>query len=227
MAPRAELRIFRYAFSSNSTKLSPLLTFILEMSTLCNACGINYRRALSKTSGLLDLDALARSMGPSRPSIQKSLKRLRRSAYSSHSSKRTPNNNGHGHGLGHNRVTALPLSPMSPVGGPSGVHTTPSNNNSNIYATPNHSHQIPPPQLPSFAQTPPLHTGHQLQPYHAQQQLKTPETPVPVPPLTGTRLPPIHVLLRGLDPAYPTALQHPQEQQHYEYNPGPQPPRFG
>ena len=48
------------------------------MGTLCNACGINYRRALHKSRGTLDLDQLARAMGPSRPSIQKSLKRLRR-----------------------------------------------------------------------------------------------------------------------------------------------------
>lgn len=48
------------------------------MSTLCNACGINYRRALHKSCGKLDLDQLARAMGPSRPSIQKSIKRLRR-----------------------------------------------------------------------------------------------------------------------------------------------------
>ena len=56
------------------------------MGTLCNACGINYRRALHKSRGTLDLDQLARAMGPSRPSIQKSLKRLRRTKRASASS---------------------------------------------------------------------------------------------------------------------------------------------
>lgn len=48
------------------------------MRVLCNACGINFRRASAKRSkidGPIDLDALARAMGPARPSIQKALKR--------------------------------------------------------------------------------------------------------------------------------------------------------
>lgn len=48
---------------------------------LCNACGINYRRALSLRNGVhIDLDDLARAMGPARPSIQKALKRAERQA---------------------------------------------------------------------------------------------------------------------------------------------------
>lgn len=54
------------------------------MSLLCNACGINYRRALSKSKGTVNLDDLARAMGPitapCRPSIHKSLKRQRAAA---------------------------------------------------------------------------------------------------------------------------------------------------
>lgn len=49
-----------------------------EMGTLCNACGINYRRALSKVhSGIdLNLDRLSQQYaGHSRLSIQKALKR--------------------------------------------------------------------------------------------------------------------------------------------------------
>ncbi len=61
-----------------------------EMETLCNACGINYRRALVKsTTGRLNLDSLARAMGPSRPSIQKALKRQRRQANPTLPSKRS------------------------------------------------------------------------------------------------------------------------------------------
>lgn len=61
----------------------------LEMGTLCNACGINYRRALSKSgSGKVDLDLLARDMGPSRPSIQKAIKRQRKLAVPPSSPKR-------------------------------------------------------------------------------------------------------------------------------------------
>lgn len=49
------------------------------MGTLCNACGINYRRALVKSAaGRLNLDLLARDMGPSRPSIQKAIKRQKK-----------------------------------------------------------------------------------------------------------------------------------------------------
>lgn len=51
------------------------------MGTLCNACGINYRRALTKTAtGKLNLDSLAQSAGhpTARPSIQKALKRVRK-----------------------------------------------------------------------------------------------------------------------------------------------------
>lgn len=52
---------------------------ILEMAVLCNACGINYRRALSKTeSGGLNLDRLAHQAGKDRLSIQKALKRQRK-----------------------------------------------------------------------------------------------------------------------------------------------------
>lgn len=54
---------------------------LLEMGTLCNACGINYRRALSKApEGQLDLDSLAVEMGHTRLSIQKALKRQRKQA---------------------------------------------------------------------------------------------------------------------------------------------------
>eukprot|EP00178_Gracilaria_changii_P016698 TRINITY_DN479_c4_g1_i3.p1 TRINITY_DN479_c4_g1~~TRINITY_DN479_c4_g1_i3.p1 ORF type:complete len:305 (+),score=51.99 TRINITY_DN479_c4_g1_i3:85-915(+) len=50
----------------------------LEMGTLCNACGINYRRALQKApNGALDLDQLAHQQG-TRLSIQKALKRQRK-----------------------------------------------------------------------------------------------------------------------------------------------------
>ncbi len=56
----------------------------IAMSLLCNACGINYRRALSKSKGNVNLDDLARAMGPitapCRPSIHKSLKRQRAAA---------------------------------------------------------------------------------------------------------------------------------------------------
>lgn len=57
------------------------------MATLCNACGINYRRARSKANGRLDLDGLARSMGTKRLSIQKSLKRQRKLELSIQSSR--------------------------------------------------------------------------------------------------------------------------------------------
>lgn len=194
------------------------------MNTLCNACGINYRRALSKTRGLLDLDALARSMGPSRPSIQKSLKRLRRSAFASHSSsssKRKVHGHSHGH---HNNIPGQPFplspsptSPMSPVGGPSRFQ--PASNNNNYAAPPNHS-PLPALPLPSKLQ---LQSMSMLPSYTTQTQ-----TP---------RLPPIQDLLRSINPAYPPPLQHPQLPQHsqqqiYEYNnPQPQPPppapRFG
>lgn len=51
------------------------------MGTLCNACGINYRRALAKSSPhSLDLDALSRHMGHAKLSIQKALKRQRKIA---------------------------------------------------------------------------------------------------------------------------------------------------
>lgn len=50
------------------------------MSVLCNACGISYRRAITKSDARVDLDRLAREMGPTRPSIQKSLKRQWRQA---------------------------------------------------------------------------------------------------------------------------------------------------
>lgn len=52
------------------------------MRVLCNACGINFRRATAKRAveeGPIDLDALAREMGPARPTIQKALKRATRS----------------------------------------------------------------------------------------------------------------------------------------------------
>ncbi|CAN8076999.1 unnamed protein product [Agarophyton chilense] len=50
----------------------------LEMGTLCNACGINYRRALQKAPDtMLDLDQLAQQQG-TRLSIQKALKRQRK-----------------------------------------------------------------------------------------------------------------------------------------------------
>lgn len=49
------------------------------MGTLCNACGINYRRALAKSQGeTLNLDRLAEQMGHTRLSIQKALKRQRK-----------------------------------------------------------------------------------------------------------------------------------------------------
>ncbi len=47
------------------------------MSTLCNACGINYRRARKYETGL-DLDKLSKEVGPNRPSILKSIKRVRK-----------------------------------------------------------------------------------------------------------------------------------------------------
>ncbi len=48
------------------------------MSILCNACGLNYRRAARSNNGHVDLDALARFMqstGTRKLSICKSLKR--------------------------------------------------------------------------------------------------------------------------------------------------------
>lgn len=49
------------------------------MGTLCNACGINYRRALAKSpGGVLNLDRLSEQMGHTRLSIQKALKRQRK-----------------------------------------------------------------------------------------------------------------------------------------------------
>ena len=60
------------------------------MSTLCNACGINYRRALAKyTDGTLDLDRLAQEMGHTRLSIQKALKRQRKLSAPPHQFKRS------------------------------------------------------------------------------------------------------------------------------------------
>lgn len=54
-------------------------SFSPAMATLCNACGINYRRALSKTSSdSLNLDLLAQQTGSARLSIQKALKRQRK-----------------------------------------------------------------------------------------------------------------------------------------------------
>eukprot|EP00177_Eucheuma_denticulatum_P000611 GFKZ01001099.1.p1 GENE.GFKZ01001099.1~~GFKZ01001099.1.p1 ORF type:complete len:403 (+),score=55.74 GFKZ01001099.1:91-1209(+) len=51
----------------------------VEMGTLCNACGINYRRALAKSpAGSLNLDRLAEQMGHTRLSIQKALKKQRK-----------------------------------------------------------------------------------------------------------------------------------------------------
>lgn len=50
------------------------------MSILCNACGLNYRRAARSNNGHVDLDALARFMekaGTRKLSICKSLKRQR------------------------------------------------------------------------------------------------------------------------------------------------------
>lgn len=62
----------------------------LEMGTLCNACGINYRRALAKSpSGTLNLDRLAEQMGHTRLSIQKALKRQRKLSAPAHDFKRT------------------------------------------------------------------------------------------------------------------------------------------
>lgn len=64
------------------------------MGTLCNACGINYRRALTKSpDGTLDLDRLAQQMGHTRLSIQKALKRQRKlSAPPNHQFKRSRTN---------------------------------------------------------------------------------------------------------------------------------------
>lgn len=62
----------------------------IEMGTLCNACGINYRRALAKSpSGTLNLDRLAEQMGHTRLSIQKALKRQRKLSASVCDFKRT------------------------------------------------------------------------------------------------------------------------------------------
>lgn len=60
------------------------------MGTLCNACGINYRRALAKSpGGTLNLDRLAEQMGHTRLSIQKALKRQRKLSAPPHQFKRT------------------------------------------------------------------------------------------------------------------------------------------
>lgn len=67
------------------------------MGILCNACGINYRRAVAGSGGVgIDLPRLAEAMGPVRPSIQKALKRVRREALRAN-------------------TCADPDSPMSPV----------------------------------------------------------------------------------------------------------------
>lgn len=61
-----------------------------RMGTLCNACGINYRRALAKSQGgVLDLDRLSEQMGHTRLSIQKALKRQRKLATAPHHFKRS------------------------------------------------------------------------------------------------------------------------------------------
>lgn len=74
------------------------------MATLCNACGINYRRALSKTpTQHINLDRLAQQTGSTRLSIQKALKRQRKvsssssssSPHSSHSSSSSPSSPQH------------------------------------------------------------------------------------------------------------------------------------
>lgn len=60
------------------------------MGTLCNACGINYRRALAKSQdGTLNLDRLAAEMGNARLSIQKALKRQKKLAAPLHQFKRS------------------------------------------------------------------------------------------------------------------------------------------
>lgn len=60
------------------------------MGTLCNACGINYRRALAKSpGGNLNLDRLAEQMGHTRLSIQKALKRQRKLSAPPHQFKRS------------------------------------------------------------------------------------------------------------------------------------------
>lgn len=85
----------------------------LAMSTLCNACGINYRRALAKrpAGSRLDLDRLAGAVsGPARPSIQKALKRMRaREAIAPARAATAPSR--------HQRTveSSLPGSPISPV----------------------------------------------------------------------------------------------------------------
>lgn len=60
------------------------------MGTLCNACGINYRRALAKSpGGVLNLDRLSEQMGHTRLSIQKALKRQRKLSAAPHQFKRS------------------------------------------------------------------------------------------------------------------------------------------
>jgi len=47
------------------------------MMTLCNACGINYRRAVKNEGKFIDLDQLSRDTSCLKLSIQKSIKRQR------------------------------------------------------------------------------------------------------------------------------------------------------
>lgn len=79
-------RLFFFFFSIKRFLLYPNdVGNLTEMGTLCNACGINYRRALSKMpAGKLNLDTLAQCAGhpTARPSIQKALKRVRKQSAS-------------------------------------------------------------------------------------------------------------------------------------------------
>lgn len=76
MPTRSEIRPAVIAFA-NLVYISSF--FPTGMGTLCNACGINYRRALAKSpGGVLNLDRLSEQMGHTRLSIQKALKRQRK-----------------------------------------------------------------------------------------------------------------------------------------------------
>lgn len=99
------------------------------MATLCNACGINYRRALGKTTqDQLDLDLLAQQTGRGRLSIQKALKRIRKQSsaasnvglYMQQQMRRQQQQQQHGGGR-HAYASQLPV--LTPTAGGAGINS--------------------------------------------------------------------------------------------------------
>lgn len=70
-------RVERLVYAVLCSYLPCLTSFWIAMATLCNACGINYKREV-RLVGEIDLDELAKLTWPSRLSIHKSMKRVRR-----------------------------------------------------------------------------------------------------------------------------------------------------